>query len=406
MTSSNVDSEMGHQESDGSTSLEATEMVIADEPANQQVVCSSCGEPNPPALSWCEACGHDLNEAPKPACTACGDEAVEDDGYCHSCGHRQPVARDHVVMNETTVVAVSDRGKRHHHNEDAVAIRRTGQSVAIVVCDGVSSTPGSAEVSAAAAEAAATFLGERLGSERPHATEGAEDGAEDTAAQSGAVDDDTMLAAVAAAQAATLEAAETAYADEHNPPSTTFVAAVARFDGEAEDGDDKMVDVSVAWLGDSRAYWVDDGAQLLTEDHEIASALTRWLGPDAGIFQPDVAHYRFPRSTPDQHNGGSSGTLVVCSDGLWRYFDTEIGEPIESLLERFRGSPGVDLAEALVGFANERGGHDNISVGLWPVTMPDAVSTIQEPGSQAADQSGELEQSPTLQQKVEEETEQ
>ncbi len=393
MTSSNVDPDMSSPESDGSTPLGATETAIAFEPANEQVVCSSCGESNPPALSWCEACGHDLDEAPKPACTACGDAAVEDDGYCHSCGHRQPVARDHVVMNESTVVAVSDRGKRHHHNEDAVAIRGVGQSVAIVVCDGVSSTPGSAEVSAAAAEAAATFLGEHLENERP---DGADDSDNDDA-QSGAVDEDTMLAAVAAAQAATLEAAETADADEHNPPSTTFVAAVARFDGETDDGENEVVDVSVAWLGDSRAYWVDDEAQLLTEDHEIASALTRWLGPDAGIFQPDVAHYRFSRATPDQHNGGSSGTLVVCSDGLWRYFDTEIGEPIESLLERFRGLPGVDLAEALVGFANERGGHDNISVGLWPVAMPEAASTIQEPDSQATGQSGELEQDPTLQ---------
>ena len=123
--------------------------------------------------------------------------------------------------------------------------------------------------------------------------------------------------------------------------------------------------MSVAWLGDSRAYWLDEAvALLLTEDHEIAGALTRWLGPDAAADEPDVAHYRFP---PEESS--SIRTLLVCSDGLWRYFAPEIGEPAEILVARLgaggEGKAGLELAEALVAFANDGGGHDNISVGLW-----------------------------------------
>lgn len=198
----------------------------------------------------------------------------------------------------------------------------------------------------------------------------------------GAVATEVLVEATRAAQRATLDTAEHAQADDLNPPSTTFVAAVARrLDVLPESHDPTEgstgagIGVSVAWLGDSRAYWFDgESARLLTEDHEIAGALTRWLGPDAGAGEPDVVHRRFPAV-----ESSSNSMLMVCSDGLWRYFAPEVGESPASLLNRLgrEGLAGVDLAEALVGFANGNGGHDNVTVGLWPAATPASPGRTQ-----------------------------
>jgi len=315
---------------------------------------------SPSGSKWCEACGHDLNESPKLECTSCGEAAVEDDGYCHSCGHRQPVARDHWVVTDGDVVAVSDRGQRHHHNEDAVAAKSLPDGGAVVVvCDGVSSTPGSAEVSAAAAEAAAAVLVDGMTATPQKRGEAGPD------------TDDALRSAVEAAQQAAIDAT-TVHGREPGsdgryiePPSSTLVAAVAQ-------SDDDRVAVSVAWLGDSRAYWLDrSGVHPLTADHEVNGALSRWLGADGGSHEPELAHFSFLPEPVDGEGAtpaGELGMLLVCSDGLWRYFEAEVGEQADQLVGRLRseGLNGVNLAEALVEFANQLGGHDNISVALWP----------------------------------------
>ncbi|NEA06025.1 serine/threonine-protein phosphatase, partial [Streptomyces sp. SID10116] len=55
-------------------------------------------------------------------CVACRSGRVDPDGYCENCGHAQPRERDHMEQELDTVAAVSDRGLRHHRNEDAFAI--------------------------------------------------------------------------------------------------------------------------------------------------------------------------------------------------------------------------------------------------------------------------------------------
>ncbi len=82
--------------------------------------------------------------------------------------------------------------------------------------------------------------------------------------------------------------------------------------------------------------------------------MSRWIGADAPDPVPETA----------SSVGSHSGRLLVCSDGLWRYAP-EPGE-MAALIERLIGEGVQDLAEALVSFANESGGHDNISVALWP----------------------------------------
>ncbi len=345
--------------------------------ADEAQTCPSCGQQSPAVAKWCEECGHDLAAEPKPECVTCGEAAVEDDGYCHSCGHRQPGPRDHVEVVDGSVAAVSDRGQRHHHNEDAVAVAVAGDgAVVLVVCDGVSSTPGSAEISQVAASVTADTLLEWLDKpERP---------------PSGvAADDEALLAALDTARSEVDRASQQTQVDDLNPPSSTLVTAVARMiagDGDSDNGE-RSVAVSVMWLGDSRVYWLDgDRARLLTVDHEIDGALTRWLGADAADHRPEIIHETF---TADD-----DADLIVCSDGMWRYFHPELGQPAPDLVRRLKadGLAGLALVRAMVDFANECGGHDNISVAHWAPGSPDSTdgSTVDaekpDPPDEGADQ--------------------
>lgn len=345
--------------------------------------CGNCGESAPADATWCEACGHELGVAPKPACVSCGEREVDvDEGYCLSCGYRQPRERDHLVVAEGPLVAISDRGRRHHHNEDAVALgslpQREGsqdsgptggsvdggtssetaeslgtsgaagaaRAVVIVVCDGVSSTPGSAEASAAAAAAT-----------RDHVIDG-------LAAAGSEIDVAALMAeAVAAGQAGAAASPEPDIAPmSDGPPSSTLVAVLARpipaADGADQDhAEAGGVELTTAWVGDSRAYWIgsDEASKLTGPDHELGGSLVRWLGADSIDPTPDIETVTVT----------DPGHLVVCTDGLWRYA-SEPGELAE-LVGRLttEGRTGSSLAEALVDHANELGGHDNITVALW-----------------------------------------
>lgn len=346
--------------------------------------CPACGESVAPDARFCEACGADLPDAPAarptgtlgptdslavaladeapagpapaetPPCRECGG-VVDPDGYCTVCGAKAPRARDHVVARPSAwVAAVSDRGVRHHRNEDAVAVaadEAPGGRAVLVVCDGVSSSQDSDAASLAAAQAA---LGVLLGSQAR-----------------GLGTQDAQVAAVGSRLAAATDAAARAVVaatspDHHaNPPSCTLVAAVV---------DPPLVVAGV--VGDSRAYWLpDDGepVQLTVDDswaaEQIAAgvpreeaesgrrahAITRWLGVDA----PDHT----PRVTSAVADG--AGWLVACSDGLWNYC-SPAGE-LAALLRRLAAAADRDplvTASALVDWANEQGGHDNITVAL------------------------------------------
>ena len=103
-------------------------------------------------------------------------------------------------------------------------------------------------------------------------------------------------------------------------------------------------EVTLCWLGDSRAYWLDQPAsesRLLTRDDSVAGGmvtagladeaaamasphahvLTRWLGGDAADLADDpdrAAHVE--RYTPP-----GPGALLICSDGLWNYLPEAVG---------------------------------------------------------------------------------
>jgi serine/threonine protein phosphatase PrpC len=270
---------------------------------------------------------------------------------------RQPAARDHEERQGPGWAGVSDKGRRHHRNEDAFGVASAGSAhLAVVVSDGVSTTHRPDEASAAAVAAALDVL----------AGPGAADPS-GVAAPSGGAD---LNGAAAAAQKAVLTIASDGTpgpADLNiGPPSCTFLAAVLT-DGAIEFGS----------LGDCRAYWLDaGGARMLTSDDswageqvaagtltteqamadQRAHVITRWLGPDADpTWEPRLTHFEPP----------GPGRLLACSDGLWNY----LSEPADVAAAVGTRTDLLDIARSLTDLANEAGGHDNITVVVvdWPV---------------------------------------
>jgi len=356
---------------------------------NSSPLCPTCGTIVPPGARFCENDGTRL-VAPDAATTAiapgvppvepwpkcrCGAVLAERDasGYCQTCGRVWPSGppadvagnplrlRDHIAVEVAPGFAlVTDRGLVHDHNQDDGAIAAAGGASILVVCDGISSAYQAAAASRAAAVAT---LGElRLSTEH------------------GAWDPPTSMRAA-------LLRAHHAVCDLHHPdvpasvqspPATTIVAALAR---EQE--------ITIGWLGDSRAYWVGAPSALgeppvvhpLTTDHswvnevvaagqmseadalhsKLAHAVTRFLGPqEDGMFAPlEPGIMQFTIRGP--------GYLVLCTDGLWNYAPSP--EEFAELVKPAPGSalpevPVLKLCERLVKFVLARGARDNVTVAI------------------------------------------
>jgi serine/threonine protein phosphatase PrpC len=268
-----------------------------------------------------------------------------------------PSSRDHAEVDLGPAAGVSDRGLRHHRNEDAMALAAEqapgGPAVVAVVCDGVSSSARPDEASQVAAQAALPVL--------VAAVQAGED--------------------LGAASLASVAAARRAVADLQGPggdtSATTFVSAVAR--GH---------EVTLCWLGDSRGYWLgqpESESRLLTRDDSVAGGmvaaglvdeaaamasphahvLTRWLGGEEADLadDPDRAPH-VGRFTPP-----GAGALLICSDGLWNYL-AEAAELAALALPKALADPLAAAAD-MVRFAVDAGGADNITVVLIPYLGPE-----------------------------------
>lgn len=295
-------------------------------------------------------------------CVACRAGSVDTDGYCENCGHAQPRERDHMEQELGSVAAVSDRGLRHHRNEDSFAVSTTAlpdgsPAVVAIVCDGVSSASRPDEASAAAASAANEALLESL----PRGTHPQQAMHE---------------AILAAAEAVNALAQEPARAREHerhrhqNAPACTLVGSIMA--GGL---------LIVGWVGDSRVYWVPDDRTnppaRLTEDDswaaqmvaaglmneaeayadERAHAITGWLGADAYDLEPHTVSFK-----PDR-----PGLVVVCTDGLWNY--AESAAEMAAAVPADAHQRPLHGAQVLVGHALDGGGHDNVTVALLPFAV-------------------------------------
>jgi serine/threonine protein phosphatase PrpC len=274
-----------------------------------------------------------MTAGPAPAA---GDPLLVTDG----------VPRDHQELELGGLAGVTDRGLRHQRNEDAMALATAatagGPVMIMVVCDGVSTADRPDEASLAAARAAAEELlaAAQAGTSRPEAS---------------------VRAAAAAREAVD------ALAGGGESPAATFVSAVVA--GGT---------ITICWLGDSRAYWLDAGdegsARLLTRDDSLAEEMvalglmpeaealtspqahvvTRWIGPDADALVPHVIEFSPP----------GPGVLMLCSDGLWNYAP-DAGTLAGLAMPGALADP-LAAAAGLVEFALDAGGMDNITVALAP----------------------------------------
>lgn len=295
-------------------------------------------------------------------CVACRAGRVDNDGYCENCGHAQPRERDHMEQELESVAAVSDRGLRHHRNEDSFAVSTTAlpdgsPAVVAIVCDGVSSASRPDEASAAAAYAANEALLESL----PRGTHPQQAMHE---------------AIVAAGESVNLLAQDPGQGQEQDPhrhqnaPACTLVGAIM--------ASGLLV---VGWVGDSRVYWVPEDRSSpparLTEDDswaaqmvaaglmneaeayadERAHAITGWLGADAYELEPHTASFK-----PDR-----PGLVVVCTDGLWNY--AESAADMAAAVPEDAYERPLHGAQVLVGHALDGGGHDNVTVALVPFAV-------------------------------------
>lgn len=352
----------------------------------QQTECPNCAEPLGSQDAFCGACGTALTGPPTlrdlpvvPSCPHCGSAELAD-GWCQRCGQAQPRERDHQERELTGVAAVSDRGLRHHRNEDAFTVAAAGgpdgtPAVLAVVCDGVSSSSRPDEASATAVTAAADSLVAALAAGREP--------------------DRAMREAIGAANRAVTALAHDGTAPDgrhSNAPACTYVSAVSS--GGL---------VTIGWVGDTRAYWIPDDRESaepyrLTEDDSWAArmvaanlmaeaeayadprahAITGWLGADAEDLDPHTVSF-----TPHV-----PGVLLICTDGLWNY--AEAATDLAFFVRADARTEPLATAQELVRFAVERGGHDNITVAVLPIdpqTAPAAhdATLLDVPLPRAAD---------------------
>ncbi|NUR59771.1 MAG: protein phosphatase [Catenulispora sp.] len=351
-----------------------TALEEADPAMPLHLACPNCGATDlvtDAGSRFCEECGYALAEpvtgeeepaatdAPR-ACVSCGGTEIDAEGYCTDCGDLQPRRRDRMEVDLRVVAGISDRGLRHHRNEDSMALRPAvtpdGRTVVVaVVCDGVSSSERPDEASAAAVSAAARLLltgvaGGEVGGDV--GDEGGGGGGGGVGGVPGGRLGAEALTAQAVRTADEAVAALSRDSDHGNPPACTFVSALVGAEGG----------VTVGWLGDSRAYWLDadGGSRQLTRDdaEEGSHAIEAWLGDDSGAPEPHVLSFDPP----------GPGVVLVCSDGLWNYVDA--ASDLAALALPQAATEPMAAAARLVRTALDAGGHDNITAVLVPYPVP------------------------------------
>ncbi len=250
------------------------------------------------------------------------------------------------------VACASHIGLRHETNQDAAAlgIDGSGHHIVLVVADGVSSTEGAEECARVASHTARDYLAATMDQGLP------------------INDDDTVTLFER-----TFQKAHEAVVSGSGPiGACTLAVAVATHDR-----------IVVGNIGDTRTYWFpDDGDPVrLSIDDSMAQAqmdlglsreeaergmgahaITKWIGASATDVAPRVMAYK-----PQQ-----SGWLLVCSDGLWNHVPDagDFARLMADLVSKAHtddhghASP-AGVADGLIAYANNCGGHDNITVALW-----------------------------------------
>jgi serine/threonine protein phosphatase PrpC len=270
---------------------------------------------------------------------------------------RQSVVPDHLEVSISPALGgVTDRGRQRTRNEDFVALGALPGIDVAVVCDGVSKS----QQSDRAARAAATCMCEGLLKSLSQNADG------NTA--------ELMRKMVQEADAA-VRALPADAADQNEPAETTIVAGVRRGS-----------ELTLAWIGDSRAYWIDEtGMRQLSTDHswvnEVVAAgeltmeqalnhanahgITRTLGgPGATGDDPSTLTLTTGQDIKNP------GWLLLCTDGFWDSHSSadHLATTVTNrLLHQGQVKDAAARAKQLVEDACLERGHDNVTVALLGV---------------------------------------
>jgi serine/threonine protein phosphatase PrpC len=291
------------------------------------------------AASPCDRCKAPLALGAR-FCGLCGEAIIEPGTVPEAAAHR----RDEVTAGRA--VAVSDQGAHRSRNEDRVAVKMVEQPTGAgtvtlcVVCDGVASTERADEAAQSAVQTGMDALTRAIASGVPAAD---------------------------SSRRAFREAADVVV-DLAGPDPSTFAPACTYVSVVVQSGE-----VTVAWVGDTRAYWIPDDPdgepRTLTEDDVAAPAGEPGSGARRSSVITGWVGARSPAA--DAHRTvvlpSGPGLVLVCTDGLWRY----LPEPAEmaAAVVSCRREDLAACAQELVRHALARGGRDNISVALLPVEV-------------------------------------
>src|SRR5262249_30991659 len=101
-------------------------------------------------------------------------------------------------------------------------------------------------------------------------------------------------------------------------------------------------------------------ARATAEADPRAHSITRWLGVDSPGGDP--SYTTLVATGP--------GWVLVCSDGLWNYCSdaVDLRDLVATTTAAHSDEP-LTTCRALVEWANDQGGHDNVTVALARVTL-------------------------------------
>lgn len=162
----------------------------------------------------------------------------------------------------------------------------------------------------------------------------------------------------AAMQAANVDLREMSARNEGNTRMATTMVAVVISGNDAY----------VANVGDSRAYfWRNGRLKQVTKDQSLVAQLVdegaiteeeAAVHPRRNVILFSLGSERTPRIDLFELKLEPDDKLLLCSDGLTRHVSDE---EIETVVGQ---QPTSEATETLINLANERGGQDNISVGI------------------------------------------
>ncbi len=286
-------------------------------------------------------------------CRKCGAIVNNGDNFCEECGASliqapgktnlgiESFPKSKALAYNNNLAAVTNIGRRHPNNEDdgTVLKLQNGEDV-LIVSDGVSSS----FTATSASEKAIEIIKEALLKDDKSPRE-------------------LIISAINAADACIKDLPfETRKDGLYGPEATVIVAMVAG--GTA----------TIGWVGDSRAYVINkDGQELLTVDdswvemvvadgsmtRDMASKdkLAHCVTQVLGMHDQDIQVHTL------EHSLKPGDMLLLCSDGLWNYFQGE--NAIQRAITAFgMNSAAAFICDHLVGLANSAGGHDNITAAM------------------------------------------